>query len=107
MPVDWDALVLAPLQTAFGEAVTITGSGPDIVLTDAVLDRCYVQVGIGDEGAPITAWQTQLGVRLASGPAGWAPAQGDIVQARGSAWQVVDIQQDGKGHAILVLAVAP
>jgi hypothetical protein len=55
----------------------------------------------------VTQWQTLLGVRLASGPPGWMPQQGDHVSAQGKTWQVIDVHPDGKGHATLVLAVWP
>ena len=108
MPVDWDALVLAPCQVAFGDIATITNQmGLVVTLADAVLDRSFVSIPGEDGGAPVTQWQTLLGVRLASGPPGWAPSQGDVVTVGGKSWFIADIQPDGKGHAIFVLSVMP
>ncbi len=106
MAIDWDHLVLAPLHAAFGEAIIYQSAtlGP-FSLTDAVFDRGYVQVGTDEAGVPVTSWSTFVGLRLASCPAGFSPAVGDRLTARGSTWQIVDQQQDGKGNVVLVLAV--
>lgn len=105
MPIDWDGLVLAPLHTAFGEAVTYQSAAfGTFTLADAVLDRGYVTVGTDAGGVPVTAWSTFLGIRLATCPAGFAPMDGDRILARNSVWQIVDEQPDGKGNVILVLA---
>lgn len=108
MPIDWDGLVLAPLHAAFGEAIIYLSAtiGP-FELQDAVFDRGYVQVNPDGGGVPVTAWSTFVGIRLASCPAGFEPADGDTITARGSTWQIVDEQPDGKGNIVLVLAVAP
>ena len=111
MPIDWDALVLAPLHTAFGETISYqssrTGLGLFFTLTDAVFDRGYVQVGTDAGGVPVTAWSTFVGIRLASCPAGFTPLDGDRITARGAIWQIVDEQPDGKGNIMLVLASVP
>ena len=106
MSIDWDGLVLAPLQAAFGDAVSYkTPTAPAFTLPGVVVDRSYCQVGTDEGGVPVTAWQTLAGVRLASFPAGIAPVVGDRLTANGKTWQVVDVQPDGKGHATLVLGV--
>lgn len=108
MSIDWDGLVLAPLHATFGETVQyLSASAGYFVLADAVFDRGYVQVGTDAGGVPVTAWHTFVGIRLASCPAGFIPAGGDQITARGSLWQVADIQPDGKGNAVLVLASIP
>lgn len=107
MAIDWDNLVLAPLHAAFGEAITYQAQTTDAFqLTDAVFDRCYVQVGMDEAGVPVNAWRTFLGIRMASCPVGFQPMDGDRILARGACWQVVDEQPDGKGNTILVLAAA-
>jgi hypothetical protein len=104
--IDWDALVLAPLHAAFGEGLSyqpVTGAA--FTLTDAVIDRGYIHVGTDAGGVPITAWATYVGIRLASCPPGFVPADEDRVTAQGSTWRVVDEQPDGKGNTVLVLGV--
>jgi hypothetical protein len=104
MAVDWDALVLAPLHTAFGEAVSYQpATAAAFALTDAVIDRAYVQVGTDAGGVPVTAWRTIVGIRLASCPSGFAPGDEDQITAHGSTWRVVDEQPDGKGNVVLIL----
>lgn len=106
--IDWDTLVLAPLHAAFGETVSYQSPGFGVfTLSDAVFDRGYIQVGTDAGGVPITAWATFVGIRLASCPAGFTPASGDRITARGSTWLISDQQPDGKGNVVLVLAVAP
>lgn len=105
MAVDWDALVLAPTHAIFGEAILYQSATIGIfALSDAVIDRAYVQVGIDSGGVPVTALRTIVGIRLASCPPGFAPGDGDMIGARGVTWQIVDEQPDGKGNVVLVLA---
>ena len=104
--IDWDGLVLAPLHAAFGETIAYVSPNVAFTLTDAVFDRGYIQVGTDGGGTPVTAWSTFVGIRLASCPAGFTPSDRDRITARGSTWQVVDEQPDGKGNVVLVLAVA-
>ncbi|HEY0183524.1 MAG TPA: hypothetical protein VGC09_12020 [Rhodopila sp.] len=106
MAIDWDHLVLAPLHAAFGEAIRYQpATNAAFTLEDAVVDRAYVQVGFDGDGAPVTAWRTIVGIRIASCPAGFVAAAGDRISARGYSWQVSDAQADGKGNVVLVLAV--
>jgi hypothetical protein len=107
MSIDWDGLVLAPLHAAFGETITYqpVGIGAPFTLTDAVCDRAYTQVGFDHNGVPVTAWSTHIGIRLASCPQGFAPADQDLVTWNGSQFRVVDQQPDGKGNIVLVMGV--
>lgn len=107
MAIDWDALVLAPVHTAFGETIAYQPSNGTsaFTLTDAVFDRSYIQVGTDGGGVPVTAWSTFVGIRLASCPVGFVPADGDTVTWNASVFRVVDQQPDGKGNTMLVLGI--
>ena len=103
--VDWDALVIGPVMTVFGQAVDYTPDGGITVrLTDAVFDDGFYPVDpIGQPGVMST--QPRLGVRIASMPAGWDAinAEGDIftVVATGKTYRVREGQPDSHGHARL------
>jgi hypothetical protein len=100
--IDWDSLVLGPLQAAFGEPVAYTiADGPTIAIS-----------GIFDEGArPVRAVTEPdinevspvLGVRLSQFPAGYDPrnAQGDTFVVRGITYVVKDGRPDSHGAAHL------
>jgi hypothetical protein len=115
MAIDWDALVLAPVMGIFGEGVPVDRStwplymlstGASFRLADAVFDREYSAVTVGDDGVPNSSRRPVLGVRLAhfSVP----PAQGDrvYIPSVDLSFVVREVQEDGHGEAKLMLNVA-
>jgi hypothetical protein len=102
--VDWDVLVLGPLNGVYGEPVTYTpvaGAPFDI---SGVFDEAYAAVDLGAEPSVISA-RPVLGVRLSECPSGYDPenAQGDhfTVQRTGVTYVVKAGKTDGHGHARL------
>ncbi|MBX6382083.1 MAG: hypothetical protein IRZ07_03780 [Microbispora sp.] len=105
MAVDWDALVLAPCMAAFGEPVSISwDGGAALTIPDAVFDRQHVEIQFPDGRAPLSGWHPVLGIRAAALPDGVSPRQLDRVVVRDEEFQVVDVQPDGAGHILLILA---
>lgn len=112
MAIDWDAHVLGPVMSEFGEgAPSIEESLPLYTprrglafrLADAVFDSEYEQVTLDDAGNPSTSHRPVLGVRtsLFEEP----PAQNDTVYLPSNdiTYVVRDVQDDGHGHAKLML----
>jgi hypothetical protein len=123
MAIDLARLTLAPAMRLFGAAVLYaTPDAPGFVLR-AVFDRAHVEVFSAD-GIPVSTIRAQLGVRMASFPAGIVPAQGDHVQVAlfGARhvdhaapppagvtlhdYLVQDVQPDAEGGAVLILSAA-
>ena len=112
MAIDWDAEVLSPVMSVFGEGdlgdpaslplYAPRGREP-FLLPDAVFDSEYQQVDVNpQDGATSTSHLPVLGVRLAlflDRP----PAQNDSVYipARDKTYLIVDVQPDGHGWALL------
>ena len=104
--VDWNALVLGPLNTVFGEPVTYTlASGIPIQVT-GIFDEAYTPVELVADPS-VNSARPVLGVRLSDFPADWAPerAQGEqlTIQRTGVAYVVKSGKPDGHGHARLEL----
>lgn len=116
MAIDWDAAVLAPVMTVFGEGDAASPAGlpvytprglPAFRVTHAVFDAQYLSVETtpGDD-APQSSRRPVLGVRTALFPR--PPRQGDAVYvpSTGKTYIVSDVQPDGHGHALLMLGEA-
>ena len=112
MALDWDALVLAPVMAVFGEgdpanADTLPLYTPRRAsafrLRDAVFDSEYEQVIVNSDESQSTTHRPVLGVRLALFEE--PPAQNDTVYipSTDKTYVVKDVQQDGHGHAKLML----
>ena len=114
MPIDWDALVLAPAMRVFGEGDPTDQSTwpiykpkglPPFPLADAVFDSAYLHTSVGPDAEPTTSRRPVLGVRLALFPR--APAQYDEVQIVAGpgigTYVITDPETDGHGHALLVM----
>lgn len=103
--MDWESLVLGPVQDAFAESVTyFPASGGSIALM-AIPDDPTVEVQMQSDGPPITTNIPTLGVRL-SDFGGYGPVRGDkliIASAPTVTWIVRDTRPDGKGWSILKL----
>lgn len=116
--IDFNRLVNGPGMRIFGVRVKyLTMAGQETMLV-GVFDRDHVEVGIGQDGAPISASRSQIRVRLSE----WgSPRQGDGVDVRIRRGQAVhiddvpdpadvvlhyvvsDVQHDSIGSAMLIL----
>jgi hypothetical protein len=104
--IDFSTLVLGPAMAAFGEPVTYDPVEGDAFALTAVVDLAHAEVSFTD-GAPVSTVKPMLGVRLADFPAGIAPQQDDQATVRGTLYDVVDVEPDGQGGAMLVMQEAP
>lgn len=106
--VDWDALVLAPLQAVFGEPVTfIPASGDAPFVGAGVFDEAYRQIDLAG-GEAVTTECPVLGVRLSAfqSPMQAVPQQGDKLSIRGATYMIREVQKDSHGGAKLLLNAA-
>jgi hypothetical protein len=104
MAVDFDALVLKPAMDAFaGDLATITPQGGAAFTRRVIFDR-YSMRGLGDAETPaVLVNVTKVTLRLAEIPAGVTLRQRDLVEVRGAAWRVADLDRDGMGGLVLTL----
>ena len=114
MAIDWDAEVLSPVMSVFGEGKPGDPASLPLYtprrlqpfrLADAVFDSEYQQVDVNpSDGTTSTNHLPVLGVRLALFPER-PPVQNDSVYipARGKTYLVTDVQPDGHGWALLRL----
>ena len=112
MAIDWDAAVLGPVMSVFGEGdpadssswplYTPQGSAP-FRLADAVFDRAYLVVTELADGTQSTSVLPVLGVRDAL--FSQLPRQSDTVfiPSVSQTYGVADVQPDGHGHSKLIL----
>ena len=103
MAVDWDALVGRPTVAIFGEPVIwIDGTGAPMFLT-GVFDSAYRPVvSLGDyTDVSITTLSPVLGIQLTEWPV--RPFQGQQLEIRGRIYSVKNVEDDGHGHAKLIL----
>lgn len=118
MSVDWDAEVLGPVMSLFGEGEQADPStlptytpvqGSAFQLPDAVFDRAYADVTVDDQGGQITTLRPCLGVRTSLFAARQIePQQNDTVYipSVGLNFIVMEPRFDGHGHAKLMLMQA-
>ncbi len=112
MAFDWDAELLGPVMSVFGEGMPGTPSswpiytpkgGSAFQLVDAVFDSAYHDVTSLAEDDSATSRRPVLGVRavLFTVP----PAQNDTVfiPSNGMTYGVTDARPDGHGHIKLML----
>ena len=111
--VDFDSLVVGPLQAIFGELISYqSASGAQPFQAKGVFDWYYASADpLGDGGeysqsrpVHVTARQAVLGIQLSAFAV--APAQGDLVIARDTRFYVREVQPDGHGGAKLMLNTA-
>ena len=99
--IDWDAVLLGPVQEVFGELVMyLPAVGSSFPIT-GVYDDAYRSVDLSGMG--VTSDMPVVGVRLAEFPS--LPRQGDqlTVQRTGATFDVKEVQPDGHGWAMLKL----
>lgn len=108
--IDWDSLVLGPLETIFGEGeqpgglpmfYPVGGSGYAI---DGVFDSAYREVEMIDSMVGVTSTQPVLGVRLSIFLA--PPGQDDevYIPSVGKRYLVTEVRPDSHGWAKLMLS---
>ena len=113
MPLDLDALVLAPCHAVFGEVnrgfaqPVYTPAGGAAFAIDGVFRIPALDVlKLGDEPA-ISTRKPEIDFRLALFPPGVQPAQSDTVLVRGVLYSIADTRLDGDGLVTLELSEAP
>ena len=107
--IDWDNLVLAPLEGVFGEPISYKpASGWTTETTiQGIFDNAYLKDVMFDDGSTgTTEVHAVLGVRLAEFT--FTPAQNDhlLVLRTGAYYVVKDVRVDGHGGAKLILSKA-
>ena len=123
MPINLDRLTLAPAMRLFGVTVLYTRPEALPFAVAGVFDRQHVEI-FGSDGQPVSTLRAQLAVRLSAFPAGFPPAQDDLVQvallggrpvhrtapppegAELLDYVVQDVRPQGEGEALLILAEA-
>lgn len=101
--VDWDTLVLGPLQVVFGEPVTFTPAVGSPAAVTGVFDEAYREIDLAG-GVAVTSEHPVLGIRLSAFPS--TPKQGDHLTIRNAVYAVREVQLDGHGSAKLLLNLA-
>jgi hypothetical protein len=115
--IDFDALVLGPCMTVFGQPVTYYGARSYFAIT-GVFDEAYLPVDPFDEGrgsssafggmGGITTVMPILGVQLSQFPFDSQPQQGDrlVICTTNATYFVKEVRVDSHGGAKLVLSLA-
>lgn len=100
--VDWDSLVLAPLQTVFGEPFTHLPAFGAPLDASGIFDEAYREVDLAG-GMAVTTEHPVLGVRTSDFPS--LPLRGDqvVIPSRGKTYVIREVQIDGHGAAKLLL----
>ncbi|MEX3961029.1 hypothetical protein AB4Y42_02245 [Paraburkholderia sp. EG286B] len=105
MSVNWDALVIGPLQRVFGEPATYTPLGGASFQITGVFDDAYLkEIMFEDATAGVTTVSAVLGVQLSQFPA--MPAQNDSlwIASNGATYLVREVRPDSRGGAKLLLS---
>lgn len=109
MPIDWDAVVLGPLERVFGEADKAGGPimyypyGGEPYPIDGVFDEAWRDLNMGDPMVAANTTYPVLGVRLAAFRR--QPQQDDelYIPRAGKRYLVVEVMPDSHGSAMLKL----
>ncbi|MPW16910.1 hypothetical protein GCT13_08195 [Paraburkholderia sp. CNPSo 3157] len=106
MPIDWNAVVIGPLQGVFGEPVSYTSILGGSFQISGVYDKAFFAVNV-ETGSLVSTSQPTLGVQLSQFPSNYLPQQGDqaLIIGTGEQWEVREVHSDGKGGARLMLNV--
>jgi hypothetical protein len=101
MAIDFDALVIKPCVSIFGEPIIYTAVGSLNPLSiNGVFDPANHDIVI-NEGVPMTMLRPVLGVYVADFPS--PPQQNDICVVRGVTYTVREPIFDGRGNCKLYL----
>ena len=100
--IDWDNLVLAPLQTVFGEPVTFIPKFGLQFAGSGVFDEAYREVDLAG-GMAVTTEMPVLGIRTSQMQN--LLQQGDqvFVPSRNLTYVIREVRIDGHGSAKLLL----
>ena len=100
--INWDTLVLKPLQGVFGEPVTFLPAVGLPLAVFGIFDEAYREVDLAG-GMAVTTEHPVLGIRTSDFPV--LPLQGDrvIVLSKGITYVIREVQVDGHGAAKLLL----
>ncbi|WP_175867865.1 head-tail joining protein [Burkholderia diffusa] len=106
MPIDWNGMVIGPLQGVFGEPVSYMSILGGAFQITGVYDKAFFAVDV-ETGSLVSTSQPTLGVQLSQFPSNYLPQQGDQLQIVETAeqWEVREVHSDGKGGARLMLNV--
>lgn len=105
MPVNWDAVVIGPLQGIFGEPVTYLPLAGGSFPISGVFDDAYLkEVMFDDASSGVTEVSAVLGIRLSQFAS--PPVQNDqlTVQSTGATYVVRQSRVDSHGGAKLLLS---
>lgn len=102
MPINFDALVLAPCMGTFAEVITVhpvasIGKNAAPYSARGVYTERPIEVELAD-GTVFDTASKSIGVRLSE--FGTAPIQGDIVLFRGARFTIDSIDDDGHGGTV-------
>ncbi|MEF3068070.1 hypothetical protein [Pandoraea apista] len=103
--IDWDAEVLGPLMSVFGEAVQYRPLAGTPLTINGVFDDAYQkEMLFSDASVELTTVQAVLGVQLSQFNV--PPAQNDqlTVVRTGASFVVKDVRVDSHGGAKLILS---
>ena len=89
--IDFDALINAATQDAFGQPVLYTPVGTQTAIQiSGIFQRGYQETTFSTEGVPVANRLPVLTVRQVSFPAGIVPQQGDTLVVGGCSYQVTN-----------------
>lgn len=100
--IAWDALVLGPLQSTFGEPVTFLPASGGSFAVNGIFDEAYREVDLAG-GVAVTTEHPVLGIRTSAFQV--LPKQGDQFTIRGANYTVREVQVDGHGAAKVLLNI--
>ncbi len=102
--IDFDALVLGPCMTAFGEPIQFMPlQAPAFTITAVYTDKYQESKFVG--GDEVVDTKTMLGCQASQFPAD-LPVVGDQFLIRGRLWQTLEVIEDGHGHIRLHIGFA-
>lgn len=121
MTLDWAALTLAPCMTIMGARVLYERPGEPGFTVPGIFTRTAAEAAFQDMPVPNSISRVSLDVALADFPSGFVPTQSDRLQvaflrgqhvdavappagAKVETFDVMDVQRDGAGGAVLLLS---
>ncbi|WP_110947419.1 head-tail joining protein [Pseudomonas bohemica] len=111
MAIDWDKVVLGPLESVFGEgdssgdSIMFYPDGAAPYAIDGVFDAAYRDVNLVDPMVDANTTQPVLGVRLSIFHAQPQPDDQVYIPSTGNMYLVKEVRPDSHGWAKLMLGV--